>query len=148
MQMQKANSSHKVIGITIVILTLGALTVPALISYQNNKTFDRQINLNSCLSNAAHSYEANWAEADKDGDGRVSYSDGATNITTTYYDANIQCYRTYRVKDSDEYIADYQTKRQQETDSYSTWLESLNSSKPTTNCYSTITGSTIQTTCI
>ena len=103
-----------------------------------------------------------WNDADKDGDGSVSYADGATSITTSYFDGVISCYRTYKTSDSEDYIADYQAKRQQEVDKYTdtAWLESQKSTviqkvdyqiqspvRTGLSCSSSAIGSTVYTHC-
>ena len=109
-------SKHKVIGISIIVLTLGALITPAIIAYMSNRIDSNplvsnteaqmQANQASCLNEAYGQMEKKWEAADKDGDDKVSYSDGATDITTAYYDDAISCYRTYKTNDSDGFIAD------------------------------------------
>ena len=118
------------------IFILAAIAVPVFLYNRDSRQQEQQANRDEiqknqiqCLNSASENYKKNWNEADKDGDGSVSYSDGATTITTSYYDAAISCYRAYKTDDSDDYIADYQTKRQQEVDKYTTWLEA--SKQPT-----------------
>lgn len=160
-------SKHKVIGVSIIVLTIGALIIPAIIAYANNKIdsnplassteIQTQASQASCLNEAYDQMEKKWKAADKDGDDKVSYQDGATDITTAYYDDVISCYRAYKTDDSDSFITDYQAKRQQETDKYTAWLEASkqptyvpsynNNYKSSINCRSSSIGSSTYTTC-
>lgn len=167
-QKQELRSNHKLIGTLIILATLTALLLPPTIVYVNTRNSNTQTaadNTNTqigsaqaaCLNDTYNKYEKDWKAADKDGDEKVSYGDGASDITTAYYDAAIECYRTYKTNDSNEYIADYQAKRQQETDKYTAWLESSRQSTyvPTYNndyrssmsCRSNSIGSSVYTTC-
>lgn len=156
------NSNHKAIGILVIALTLLALCTPMLISVlnDNNTAANLQNNtattttattasLNTCIDSANMAYNTQWKAADKDGDGQVLYSDGASSITTNYYEAIINCYQSNKVENSDSIIADYQQKRQQENDWYSAWLSSssqVTSRKPI-SCVSNVIGSTAYTNC-
>lgn len=167
-QTNNANSHHKAIGISIIVTVLAVLTAPLAISYFTNSNDTKnqavlqqdsqmQASQAQCLNNAYTSYETVWKAADKDGNGGVSYKDGATDITTSYFDSVIACYRTHKTADSDSYIAEYQTKRQQEVDKYTAWLESLkqptyiqtpsNSYSSGMNCTSNSIGSSTYTRC-
>ena len=133
-QKNKKNKStlrYQIIGVLIIIIVLSA---PFIVSFvintlQANSSNIEQLHINQarCLDDAHAKYMKAWNDADKDGDGSVSYADGATNITTSYFDGVISCYRTYKTSDSEDYIADYQAKRQQEVDKYTAWLESQKS---------------------
>ncbi len=108
-----------------------------------------------CLDDAQNAYNTAWDNADADGDGKLSYADGSHGITTSYYDAIISCYRTYKTVDSDSYIADYQTKRQQEVDSYNAYIQAVgnaaagagNNSSSNVSCTSNSIGSSTYTRC-
>lgn len=148
------------------------LVVGSVISYnRSNQTADNNSTLNQaatqqqdtetslnqyqCLNDAHNAYNTAWDNADTDGDGKLSYADGSHNITTSYYDAAISCYRSYRTADSDGYIADYQAKRQQEVDKYNTHIEAVgnaaagarNNSSSSMNCTSNSIGSSTYTRC-
>lgn len=163
-----ANSHHKAIGISVILTVLAVLAAPFVINQIANRNDsgnqvamqqDSQIQTNQaqCLNDAYTTYEKTWKDADKDGDGSLSFQDGATNITTSYYDAAIACYRTNKTADSNDYIADYQTKRQQEVDKYTAWLEASkqptyiqtpsNSYSSGMNCTSNSIGSSTYTRC-
>lgn len=167
-QDNNTNSHHKAIGVSVIITVLAVLTAPFIFSYIGNRNDtnnqaavqqDSQVQASQaqCLNDAYTSYETAWKAADKDGDGGVSYRDGATDITTSYFDSVIACYRTHKTADSDGYIADYQTKRQQEVDKYTAWLESSkqptyiqtpgNSYSSGMNCTSNSIGSSTYTRC-
>lgn len=167
-QDNNANSHHKAIGVSVIIMVLAVLAAPFIISQitgRNNASNQAAVQQDSqvqasqaqCLNDAYTSYETEWKAADKDGDGGVSYRDGATDITTSYFDSVIACYRTHKTADSDSYIADYQTKRQQEVDKYTAWLESSkqptyiqtpsNSYSSGMNCTSNSIGSSTYTRC-
>lgn len=129
------NHSHKTTTISAIVTTLVLVFVFLFIAQginhgstdtQTKLQQDNQIQVSQdqCLNDAYKSYEKSWKSADKDGDGNISFRDGATDIKTAYYDSVIACYRTYKTVDSENYIADYQTKRQQEVDKYTAWLES------------------------
>ncbi len=123
------NSHHKAIGISVIVAVLVVLAVLFAISQMagrndtDNQASVQQASQAQCLNDAYTAYEKSWKDADKDGDGSLSFQDGATNITTSYYDAAIACCRTNKTADSNDYIADYQTERQQEVDKYTAWLE-------------------------
>lgn len=164
-------SNHKLIGTLVILATLTALILPATIAYVSNRdsnngneqatASDSSSQLYAgqakCLNDAYSSYENSWNNADQDGDKKVSYSDGATDITTAYYDNVISCYRTYKTVDSNNYITDYQMKRQQETDKYTAWIESSkqptyvpsynNDYRSSINCSSNSIGTSVYTTC-
>lgn len=170
---QSAGSKHKVIGIAIIVATLGVFVILPIAMANSNNTSSSKNTIDTsslestikaktltaqgeCLDGASGNYDKTWKAADKDGDGSVAYSDGATDITTSYYNAVISCYQTYKTDDSPGYIADYQAKRQQETDKYTAWLESLkqptytpsyNDYRPSISCRSSSVGYSIQTTC-
>jgi len=167
-QDNNANSHHKAIGVSVIITVLAVLAAPFIISQitgRNNASNQAAVQQDSqvqasqaqCLNDAYTSYETEWKAADKDGDGGVSYRDGATDITTSYFDSVIACYRTHKTADSESYIADYQTKRQQEVDKYTAWLESSkqptyiqtpsNSYSSGMNCTSNSIGSSTYTRC-
>lgn len=167
-QDNNADSHHKAIGISIIVTVLAVLAAPFVISQFTNSNNAKnqaavqqdsrvQASQAQCLNDAYTSYETAWKAADKDGDGGVSYRDGATDITTSYFDSAISCYRTHKTADSDGYIADYQTKRQQEVDKYTAWLESSkqptyiqtpsNSYSSGMNCTSNSIGSLTYTRC-
>ncbi len=167
-QDNNANSHHKAIGISVIVTVLAVLAAPFVISQFTNSNDTKnqaavqqdsqvQASQTQCLNDAYTSYETAWKAADKDGDGGVSYRDGATDITTSYFDSAIACYRTHKTADSDGYIADYQTKRQQEVDKYTAWLESSkqptyiqtpsNSYSSGMNCTSNSIGSSTYTRC-
>lgn len=147
------------------MVTLAALLAAPTIAYLNNRIDSNPQDSNiatqaeqaKCLNDAYASYESGWKAADKDGDGKVAYSDGATDVTTVYYDAAIQCYRTYKTDDSQSSISDFQAKRQQETDKYTAWLESTkqpmyvpsynNNYRSSMSCRSSSIGSSVYTTC-
>lgn len=133
-------SHHKAIGVSVIVTVLAVLAAPFIFSQINNRnnsdnqtavqqSSQAQANQAQCLNDAYATYEKSWKDADKDSDGSLSFQDGATTITTSYYDAAIACYRTNKTVDSNDYIADYQTKRQQEVDKYTAWLEA--SKQPT-----------------
>lgn len=135
-QDNSTNSQHKAIGVSVIVTVVVILTAPLIFSYidTNNQAAVQQNSQSQasraqCLNDAYTNYEKAWKAADKDGDGSVSYRDGATDITTSYFDSVITCYRAHKTAESDGYIADYQTKRQQEIDKYTAWLES--SKQPT-----------------
>lgn len=167
-QDNNANSHHKAIGVSVIVTVLAVLAAPFVISQFTNSNDtknqaavqqDSQVQASQaqCLNDAYTGYETAWKAADKDGDGGVSYRDGATDITTSYFDSAIACYRTHKTADSDSYIADYQTKRQQEVDKYTAWLESSkqptyiqtpsNSYSSGMNCTSNSIGSSTYTRC-
>ena len=127
-------SHHKAIGASVIVTVLAVLAAPFIFSQINNRnnsdnqtavqqSSQAQANQVQCLNDAYATYEKSWKDADKDSDGSLSFQDGATSITTSYYDAAIACYRTNKTVDSNDYITDYQTKRQQEVDKYTAWLE-------------------------
>lgn len=144
------NHSPKTTTISAIVTTLVLVFVFLFIAQGiNHGNIDTQTKLqqdnqiqasqDQCLNDAYTSYEKSWKSADKDGDGNISFRDGATDIKTAYYDSVIACYRTYKTVDSENYIADYQTKRQQEVDKYTAWLESSKQStyvQTPTNSYS------------
>ena len=161
-------SHHKAIGVSVIVTVLAVLAAPFIFSQINNRnnsdnqtavqqSSQAQANQAQCLNDAYATYEKSWKDADKDSDGSLSFQDGATSITTSYYDAAIACYRTNKTVDSNDYIADYQTKRQQEVDKYTAWLEA--SKQPTyvpsynsgyssgMNCTSNSIGSSTYTRC-
>lgn len=161
-------SHHKAIGVSVIVTVLVVLAAPFIFSQTNNRnnsdnqatvqqSSQTQANQAQCLNDAYAVYEKSWKDADKDGDGSLSFQDSATSITTSYYDAAIACYRTNKTADSNDYIADYQTKRQQEVDKYTAWLEA--SKQPTyvpsynsgyssgMNCTSNSIGSSTYTRC-
>jgi len=165
---ENTKSNHKLIGILVIAVTLTALLLPPTIVYVNNKKNSNETTLNNidlqtqtsqadCLNEAYANYEKSWKAADKDSDEKVSYSDGATDITTAYYDKAISCYQTHKTHDSDSYITDYQAKRQQENDKYTAWLQSSkqptyaptysNNYRSSINCRSSSIGSSTYTTC-
>lgn len=96
-----------------------------------------------CLDEASERYNANWKAADKDGDGKLAYADGSTNITTTYFDDQISCHRIWKTSDSDGYITDLQAKRQQEVDTYNAWLGALSNATTSQNSPISCTTNTI-----
>ena len=161
-------SHHKAIGVSVIVTVLAVLAAPFIFSQINNRnnsdnqtavqqSSQAQANQVQCLNDAYATYEKSWKDADKDSDGSLSFQDGATSITTSYYDAAIACYRTNKTVDSNDYITDYQTKRQQEVDKYTAWLEA--SKQPTyvpsynsgyssgMNCTSNSIGSSTYTRC-
>lgn len=166
-----SGSDSKISGATAfvgVLLIISALLTVNYIANRNSGTNDInqaatqqesqiQANQAQCLNDAHVVYMEAWSAADKDGDGSIAYSDGATEITTTYFDAAISCYRTHRTSDSDGYIADYQAKRQQEVDKYNTWVQAMgnaasrNSSqsnyRSSMSCTSRSIGSSVYTDC-
>ena len=162
-------SNHKLIGTLVILATLTALILPATIAYVSNSSSDNDLATSNdsssqlyadqakCLNDAYSSYGNNWKNADQDGDKKVSFSDGATDITTAYYDNAISCYRAYKTVDSNSYITDYQMKRQQEIDKYTAWIESSkqptyvpsynNDYRSSINCSSNSIGTSVYTTC-
>ncbi len=149
--------NHKAVGILIILLVLLAFSTPMLVSLLNNNGASTSTSimastsntLSTCIDAANSSYTSQWKAADKDGNGQVAYADGASSITTNYYDAMISCYQTNKVSDSESVIADYQQKRQQETDKYNTWVSSQK--QPTyrapVSCVSNTIDSTAYTNC-
>ena len=158
-------SKHKAIGVSVIVTVLAVLTAPFIFSQINNRndsdnqaavqqSSQTQTNQAQCLNDASSTYNKAWDSADTDGDGKLSYADGSHLITTDYYDAAINCYRTHNTPDSDGYIADYQAKRQQEVDSYNTRIEAVgnaaaarNNSSSSMNCTSNSIGSSTYTRC-
>ena len=153
----KASSHHKLIGVSIIVVTLAVLLSPIIFGYLNtqknldsNSTYASQA---KCLDNAYTAYDKAWKAADKDGDDMVSFRDGSTDIINSYYDSVISCYREYKTENSEEYIADYKAKRQQEVDKYNKWLESSKSTssnsgyRSSISCTSSSIGSTTFTNC-
>ncbi|QCT40191.1 hypothetical protein FBF31_03950 [Candidatus Saccharibacteria bacterium oral taxon 955] len=150
--------NHKAVGILIILLVLLAFSTPMLVSLLNDNGTSTNSNtvvgstsnaLAACIDTANSSYTSRWKAADKDGDGQVAYADGASSITTNYYDAMISCYQTNKVSDSESVIADYQQKRQQETDKYNAWVSSQKqpSYRTPVSCVSNTIGSTAYTNC-
>lgn len=143
---QQANNDSK--GTRIFITILVVLAIVGIVSFivdRNSKSSGENltqglpdssiqdteaVNLNGqakCLDDAYGIYKTSWDSADSDKDGKVAYADGASTITTAYYDAQINCYRIWKTSDGSSYITDLQAKRQQEVDTYTAWLESLKS---------------------
>jgi hypothetical protein len=164
-QEKQSGLKHKVIGVSVIVVTLAALLAAPTIAYLSNRVDSNTQNSNvaaqteqaKCLNDAYTSYESGWKAADKDGDGKVAYNDGATDVTTAYYDAAISCYRTHKTNDSESSISDFQAKRQQETDKYTAWLESSkqptyvpsysNNYRSSMSCRSSSIGASVYTTC-
>ena len=154
-------SRHKRGGVPTIVTVMAILACPFVVGYfinrhdSNNQEVEQlQTSQSQCLDDAYSTYTEAWNVADKDGDGNLDYSDGSSNITTNYYDEAISCYRTYKTDDSENYISDYQTKRQQEVDKYTAWLEA--SKQPTyvptynnssMSCTSNSIGSSTYTNC-
>lgn len=126
---KKVSSHHpKLIGISIIIATLTILTLPLLISLYTNNAAElkqKQASQAHCLNAAYANYDTAWKAADKDGDGKISYKDGASDIITSYFDSVLTCYRAHKTPESNALIADYTKRRQEETDKYTTWLASV-----------------------
>lgn len=164
-QDSNANSHHKAIGVSVIVTVLAVLAAPFIFSQINNRndsdnqaavqqSSQTQTNQAQCLNDASSTYNKAWDSVDTDGDGKLSYADGSHRITTDYYDAVINCYRTHNTPDSDGYIADYQANRQQEVDSYNTHIEAVgnaaaarNNSSSGMNCTSNSIGSSTYTRC-
>lgn len=163
-KINKSTLRYQIIGALIIIIVLSTPFVIGLVIntlHANSSNTDQlHINQARCLDDAHAKYMKAWNDADKDGDGSVSYADGATSITTSYFDGVISCYRTYKTSDSEDYIADYQAKRQQEVDKYTAWLESQKSTvmqkvdyqiqspvRTGLSCSSSAIGSTVYTHC-
>ena len=150
-------SQNKTLGIFAIVIGLAIITGPVLIGYfiskndesklqSVNKTNSIISNKNTCLNEAYSNLQSEWGAADTDGDGKLSYADGASDITTRYYDKFISCHRNYKTEDSEGQISDLQQKRQQEQDNYNTWLSTANQ-KNTTQCTSNGIGNSVYTTC-
>lgn len=150
----------------VVLLVIGAVisynrthqtdsSTPASNEATSQQADQASIGQYQCLDDAYNAYNSSWDKADTDGDGKVSYSDGSSTITTNYYDAVISCYRTHKTADSESYIADYQAKRQQEVDSYNAYIQAVgnaaagarNNSSSGMNCTSNSIGSSTYTRC-
>lgn len=148
------NSRHKRSGVPTMVTVLAILSCPFVVGYFINRHDSNNQGQSQCLNDAYSTYTEAWNAADKDGDGNLDYNDGSSNITTNYYDEVISCYLTYKTDDSENYISDYQTKRQQEVDKYTAWLEA--SKQPTyvptynnssMSCTSNSVGSSTYTRC-
>lgn len=148
-----------VVSLFIIIAIIIATPVisQAITSGQAKERYNQEIaaSQSQCLDRARDTYQKLWDQADKDHDGDVSYKDGASDITISYYNTAIDCYRILKTEDSQSMIADYKEKRSQEESRYKAWLESLKQPTPSVqyapprliNCTSSTTGDFTHTSC-
>jgi hypothetical protein len=106
----------------------------------------------SCLTSARNTYDTSW-RAKANSNNEVSYADGALQIEMQYYSDEISCYEQYDTPTSKSQISDLEQKRQQDSNTYNTWLEARNNAannyhpSGSTYCHSSTLGGSVDTYC-
>ena len=151
----------RIVVVALCVVIASIVAIPTVIhqvtTSRAKEQYDRETvaSQSQCLDRARDTYQKLWDQADKDHDGDVSYKDGASDITISYYNTAIDCYRILKTEDSQSIIADYKEKRSQEESRYKAWLESLKQPTPSVqyapprliNCTSSTTGDFTHTSC-